>query len=770
MGAIGCGWRDRAETDQSVKRFRTPTLATRACSSRAGLLAGASLIALAAFAAPGAALACSGLDQMVTTNVDATLNSNGGMITVTGPGVINGAPDGVDAFQCSLPTLNNSGKIIGANASLGDMFAGLGVNIAEGITVGMLTNEATGTILGGAGTRFAVAGPGVASIGAITTLTNKGMIGGGNITSATGGQGVLNSGQITTLTNTGTISGGNAAGRSGTFGGVGVLNVSEGFIPHATIGTLTNNGTILGGNASGSATQPGRGGAAVQNNATITSLANTGMISGGTGSSSPGGAAGGGGAGVSNFTQSSTSGAIMVLSNQGVIGGGQGGVGGTLGGTGGSGVQNYGKGATIGSIMNAKGATIVGGAGASGLVHGGDGGAGLFNSGMIVGIDNSGSILGGLGGSSAGAGGAGVLNVQGGTISVLTNSGTVGGGEGGRGVDGGVGGAGVSNAGTVALLTNNAGATISGGRGGTGGGFTGVGGAGGAGVSNTGTITTLTNNGTIIAGAGGFGSAAGPAGAGILNTGAGAIGTLFNNGLISGGTYAIYSPAPGSLGSISGPGTTMGSVVVDPAAPFVITGGSGKSFGSYRDGTITVLGGDLTFEGNVDLADNIDVNDGRGTVTNEGVLRLATPVTIACNFEQTSTGVLDFLLGGDTSGEYGALNVTGGVTLDGELALATIGGFHLAGGDTFDLMTFSPDGGGFSGVSLGGVACTATLSTVWDCGGGTGFNLDLIIGTSGVEATILSIPEPSTWALMATGFLSLAGLGLRSRRGASLRT
>jgi hypothetical protein len=48
--------------------------------------------------------------------------------------------------------------------------------------------------------------------------------------------------------------------------------------------------------------------------------------------------------------------------------------------------------------------------------------------------------------------------------------------------------------------------------------------------------------------------------------------------------------------------------------------------------------------------------------------------------------------------------------------------------------------------------------------GGVGFKLDLIIGTSGVQATILSIPKPSTLAMLATGFLGLAGLGLRSRR------
>ena len=505
----------------------------------------------------------------------------------------------------------------------------------------------------------------------------------------------------------------------------------------------------------------------IAGSASIGSLSNQtgGVIAGGVGGAGPtsgvGAAGGAGGAGVAN------SGSIPTLTNNGMINGGSGGAG-VNGGAGGAGVLNA-AGATITKLTNNMGATIAGNIGGSGLVRGGAGGAGLSNSGMIgstsgppVGIDNKGSILGGVGGSSAGAGGAGVSNAHGGTIAVLSNSGTIRGGEGGRGVSGGVAGAGVSNAGTITTLTNSA--MISGGRGGEAGGQTGVSGAGGAGVSNTGTITKLTNNGTISAGAGGFGFVAGAAGTGILNTGAGMIGTLINNGTISGGAYAIYSPGVSSIGSFTNPGQVIGNVLVDPVAPFVITGGSGKTFGSFSGGVITVVGGDLVFGGNTDLADNINVNDGRGTVTNEGVLQLAMPETITGNFEQTSSGVLDLLLGGDLSGEYGALNVTGGVTLDGELALATIDGFHLAGGDTFDLMTYSPDGGSFSGASLGGVACSATLTAVWDCGGG--FNLDLVIGASGVQATILGIPEPQTWALMATGLLGLASLGLLRRRRA----
>jgi hypothetical protein len=57
----------RAAADRGGAYFQLPLKPASARCSRAALLAGASLIALAAFGAPGAALACSGLDQTIST-------------------------------------------------------------------------------------------------------------------------------------------------------------------------------------------------------------------------------------------------------------------------------------------------------------------------------------------------------------------------------------------------------------------------------------------------------------------------------------------------------------------------------------------------------------------------------------------------------------------------------------------------------------------------------------------------------------------------------
>lgn len=655
-------------------------------------------------------------NQEISNTQPGPIVGNGGNITVTPTGKINGNPLAVDAGSAGIAALVNRGEILGGD---GGAVGGAGVSNVSGGSLQALTNTVGATISGGGGGFSGAGGAGVLSSGLIPNLTNAGHIlgglgGHGSITGGAGGAGISNSLTITTLANAGAIAGGagggghnveSSGGNLGGAGGAGVANADS-----ATIQSLTNSAlaTITGGSGGAGASGGGFGGAGASNAGTIAMLSNSGTIAGGAGAS--------------------------------------------LGGSGGAGVMNSG---TIANLSNASGGSILGGStkARSGL---GTGGSGVLNSGTITTLTNSGTIQGGGGA----LGGTGLANVQ--TIVSLMNFGVIGGGA-ALGVNpfggaGGAGGAGLSNGplGAIATLTNAAGAIITGGVGGLGAiSSGGLGGSGGAGVLNAGTVTLLTNSGVIVGGAGGGETsyhAGGAGGAGLFNTGA--IGNLTNIGSLAGGPGGIGSPtgSPGDaiysagflarIVSITNTGEILGNVEVDNQANLTIYGGAPSTFGLWSQGAITVGSGGLTFAaGATTLDDDVSLSGGAGTMINSGALELTARHAVLGNFIQTSSGVTDIALA--SSVHYGALTFSGAapeISLSGGLNLNLTSGFTLASGDDFKILSaFSNVTGDFTGVSVDGVALNTAAGTpnVWLYGGD--LKLTLVIGPTDVDVLVSAI-------------------------------
>ncbi|WP_447588391.1 autotransporter domain-containing protein [Aquipseudomonas campi] len=548
---------------------------------------------------------------------------------------------------------------------------------------------------------FAAATPGDQIISAPTggvnwTDGNLTVLPGGSITSFSSTLGVTVIGpQLGILSNSGTISADshaianqqNAVTRIDK-----IINTSTGVIEAnnyyssaivlnsliSSVGSIDNSGRI-NGNASG-----------IDNNTSITVLTNSGTITSSSNGSVPGGT------GILN------AGVINTLHNTST---------GTIGSnlTIPAGTHNVGIG-----LLNANNATL------SALINDGLiqsststsgsaialGGAGVSNNGLIMTLDNNGTIRSTqTGGSSVGA--VGIRNEFAGTLYSLTNDGTISAqGSQSKGIhnSGSIGSLhntnlivgeqfGLYNQGSaygiIGLLLNDAGASIQGDEaaiqnaGSTIGALinSGLIDGGSVGISNTygGHISTLINN------AGGTISGSSTA---IYNEAYGTIGTLNNSGLIRSDEVAIWNG--GVLGPINNSGTIAGKIINETSDDLIINGASGTIAGvltgsngsiSAQDvGLIQNRNGNVLFNtGKLLLNDNIEVVDTNAgslgtlySVMNNGAtLQINNDITLWGNYTQAAGAGLVFGVADNAQatgnpafdGGYGRLYVNGAVTL-----------------------------------------------------------------------------------------------------------
>ncbi len=219
--------------------------------------------------------------------------------------------------------------------------------------------------------------------------------------------------------------------------------------------------------------------------------------------------------------------------------------------------------------------------------------------------------------------------------------------------------------------------------------------------------------------------------------------------------------------------TNAGAMTIGASSTFTVggsqnyvqSGGLTKVNGTLTATSVALTGGTLNGTGSVS-----------GSVMNTGgTVMPGDPPGILIfdnDYTQGTGGALDTMLGGTAPGtQYSQLLVDQQATLAGALDLTLVSGFHLATGQTFDILG-TGDGlaNGTTSLSLDGQTCAADGTNMYKCQVGSFFDIFTEITVPGMlvsganpmdlvlNVTVTgmgAVPEPSTWTMMAIGFASL---------------
>ena len=206
------------------------------------------------------------------------------------------------------------------------------------------------------------------------------------------------------------------------------------------------------------------------------------------------------------------------------------------------------------------------------------------------------------------------------------------------------------------------------------------------GTTSFGTAVTLTNTGTV------------DVQSGTLN-------------LLAGTSGGSMSLSTGTTLDFSGGFTLTSASSITGWGSIVFSGGTTQIGGSLTATSATISSG-AAISGSATIT---------AAVTNNGTIHVGGPgaagtLTIAGNFTQSSTGVLNMEIGGLTAGsQYDRLAISGTATLGGTLNVTLINGFTPASGNSFQLITYMSRSGTFAtftGLQQGGVSFASQYNSM----------------------------------------------------------